>query len=45
MFYADTIGAALVLEALEKHLPKLGPDFVIAPLLRQVAIDNKRFTG
>ena len=35
----------MVLEALEKHLPKLGPDFVIAPLLRQVASEGKRFTG
>jgi 3-hydroxyacyl-CoA dehydrogenase len=45
MFYADTVGAALVLEALEKHLPKLGPDFVIAPLLRQVAAEGRRFTA
>jgi len=45
MFYADTVGAAEVVAALEKHLPKLGPDFVIAPLLRQVASEGKRFTG
>ena len=45
MFYADTIGAAQVLAALEKHLPKLGPDFAIAPLLRQVAAEGRRFTG
>jgi 3-hydroxyacyl-CoA dehydrogenase len=45
MFYADTVGAANVLAALEKHLPKLGPDFVIAPLLRQVAAEGRRFTG
>jgi 3-hydroxyacyl-CoA dehydrogenase len=45
MFYADTVGAPLVVEALEKHQPKLGPDFVIAPLLRQVAEEGRRFTG
>ncbi len=45
MFYADTVGAAKVLAALEKHLPKLGPDFAIAPLLRQVAAEGRRFTG
>jgi 3-hydroxyacyl-CoA dehydrogenase len=45
MFYADTVGAANVLAALEKHLPKLGPDFVIAPLLRQVAAEGRRFTA
>jgi len=45
MFYADTVGAAEVLAALEKHLPKLGPDFVIAPLLKQMATEKKRFTA
>ena len=45
MFYADTVGAAQVLAALEKHLPRLGPDFAIAPLLRQVAAEGRRFTG
>jgi 3-hydroxyacyl-CoA dehydrogenase len=45
MFYADTVGAANVLAALEKHLPRLGPDFVIAPLLRQVAAEGRRFTA
>ena len=45
MFYADTVGAANVVAALEKHLPKLGPDFVIAPLLKQTAEKGKRFTG
>jgi 3-hydroxyacyl-CoA dehydrogenase len=45
MFYADTVGAANVVAALEKHLPKLGPDFVIAPLLKQIAAEKKRFTG
>ncbi|HOM11744.1 MAG TPA: 3-hydroxyacyl-CoA dehydrogenase NAD-binding domain-containing protein [Rubrivivax sp.] len=45
MFYADTVGAAQVLAALEKHLPKLGEGFQIAPLLREVAASGKRFTG
>jgi 3-hydroxyacyl-CoA dehydrogenase len=45
MFYADTVGAANVVAALEKHLPELEPDFVIAPLLKQIAAEKKRFTG
>jgi 3-hydroxyacyl-CoA dehydrogenase len=45
MFYADTVGAADVLAALQKHLPKLGPDFAIAPLLEQMAAEKKRFTA
>ena len=45
MFYADTVGAAKVVAALEKHLPRLGEGFTIAPLLREVAASGKRFTG
>ncbi len=45
MFYADTVGAANVVAALEKYLPKLGAGFEIAPLLRQMAQQGKRFTG
>ncbi|HMO45953.1 MAG TPA: 3-hydroxyacyl-CoA dehydrogenase NAD-binding domain-containing protein [Rubrivivax sp.] len=45
MFYADTVGAANVVAALEKHLPRLGEGFVIAPLLRQLAQDGQRFTA
>ncbi len=44
MFYADTVGAANVVAALEKHLPRLGEGFVIAPLLRHLAQDGQRFT-
>jgi hypothetical protein len=44
MFYADTVGAANVVAALEKHLPRLGEGFAIAPLLRQKAAEGKRFT-
>jgi 3-hydroxyacyl-CoA dehydrogenase len=45
MFYADTVGAAKVVAALEKYRPVLGDGFEIAPLLRQMAQDAKRFTG
>jgi 3-hydroxyacyl-CoA dehydrogenase len=45
MFYADTVGAANVAAALEKHAPRLGEGFTIAPLLRQMAVEQRRFTG
>ena len=45
MFYADTVGAANVVAALDKHMPRLGDGFAIAPLLRQRASEGKRFTG
>ena len=45
MFYADTVGAKEVVAALERHKPKLGDGFEIAPRLRQMAKDGKRFTG
>ena len=45
MFYADTVGAANVLAALEKHTPRLGEGFAVAPLLRQMASEGKRFTA
>jgi 3-hydroxyacyl-CoA dehydrogenase len=45
MFYADTVGAANVLAALEKHAPRLGEGFAVAPLLRQLASEGKRFTA
>jgi 3-hydroxyacyl-CoA dehydrogenase len=45
MFYADTVGAAHVLAALEKHAPQLGEGFAVAPLLRQMASEGKRFTA
>jgi 3-hydroxyacyl-CoA dehydrogenase len=37
MFYADTVGAANVVAALERHAPQLGEGFTIAPLLKQMA--------
>ena len=45
MFYADTVGAANVVAALEKHMPRLGEGFAIAPLLRELAQAGKRFTA
>jgi 3-hydroxyacyl-CoA dehydrogenase len=45
MFYADTVGAGEVQAALQRHAPKLGDDFEIAPLLKQMAQQNRRFTG
>jgi 3-hydroxyacyl-CoA dehydrogenase len=45
MFYADTVGAAQVVAALEKYRPVLGEGFEIAPLLRQMAGSGQRFTG
>ncbi len=45
MFYADTVGAANVVAALEKHAPRLGEGFAVAPLLRQMAVEQRRFTG
>jgi 3-hydroxyacyl-CoA dehydrogenase len=45
MFYADTVGAAEVVAALEKHKPKLGAEFTVAPLLRQMAVEQRRFTA
>jgi len=45
MFYADMVGAANVLAALEKHAPRLGEGFAVAPLLRQMASEGRRFTA
>jgi 3-hydroxyacyl-CoA dehydrogenase len=43
MFYADTVGLAQVVGKLEDYGPRLGADFAISPLLRQLAADGKRF--
>jgi 3-hydroxyacyl-CoA dehydrogenase len=43
MFYADTVGLAQVVAKLEHYGSKLGKDFAISPLLRQLAADGKRF--
>jgi 3-hydroxyacyl-CoA dehydrogenase len=45
MFYADTVGAANIVSALEKHMPRLGDGFAVAPLLRQTASAGRRFTA
>ena len=44
MFYSDTVGAANVVAALEKHAPRMGEGFAVAPLLREMAQAGKRFT-
>jgi 3-hydroxyacyl-CoA dehydrogenase len=43
MFYADTVGLREVVAKLEGYGSKLGKDFAISPLLRQLATDGKRF--
>lgn len=43
MFYADTVGLPTVVAKLEAYGPKLGKNFTISPLLRQLAADGKRF--
>ena len=43
MFYADTVGLHEVVARLEDYGPRLGKDFAISPLLRQMAADGKRF--
>ena len=45
MFYADTVGAAEVVAALKRHMPKLGAGFAVAALLQQMAAEQRRFTG
>jgi 3-hydroxyacyl-CoA dehydrogenase len=44
MFYADTVGLPEVVARLEAYGPRLGKDFTISPLLRQLAADGKRFS-
>jgi hypothetical protein len=34
-----------VVAALERHMPRLGEGFAIAPLLQRTAAEGKRFTG
>jgi 3-hydroxyacyl-CoA dehydrogenase len=43
MFYADTVGLKQVVAKLEDYGSKLGKDFTISPLLKQLAADGKRF--
>jgi len=43
MFYADTVGLPQVVQKLEEYGPKLGKDFTISPLLKQLAAEGKRF--
>jgi 3-hydroxyacyl-CoA dehydrogenase len=43
MFYADTVGLKEVVAKLEGYGDKLGADFTISPLLKQMAAGGKRF--
>jgi 3-hydroxyacyl-CoA dehydrogenase len=43
MFYADTVGLKNVVARLEEYGPRLGKDFKISPLLKQLAAEGKRF--
>ncbi|MBU6272445.1 MAG: enoyl-CoA hydratase/isomerase family protein [Betaproteobacteria bacterium] len=42
MFYGDTVGLAHVVERLNAYAPKLGPEFVLSPLLQRLAAEGKR---
>lgn len=41
MYWADRIGARTIVDAFKKYEKELGPDFVIAPLLRRSADEGK----
>jgi 3-hydroxyacyl-CoA dehydrogenase len=43
MFYADTVGLGQVVARLESYGSRMGQDFSISPLLRQLAAEGKRF--
>jgi 3-hydroxyacyl-CoA dehydrogenase len=43
MYFADRIGLKTVVERLEFHGEKLGPRFVISPLLKSLAAQNSSF--
>ncbi len=42
MFYADTVGLAKVVAKLKEYAPRLGPEFVLSPLLERLAAEGKR---
>ncbi|NLG74903.1 MAG: 3-hydroxyacyl-CoA dehydrogenase, partial [Xanthomonadaceae bacterium] len=42
MYYADTIGLRTVVDKLEQHAPKLGKDFSVSPLLKQLAAEGRK---
>ena len=44
MFYADTVGAAAVVEKLQGYGERMGAGFTISPLLLRLAADGKHFT-
>jgi 3-hydroxyacyl-CoA dehydrogenase len=42
MFYADTVGLPKVVAKLKELAPRLGPEFVLSPLLERLAAEGKR---
>ena len=42
MFYGDTVGLAKVVAKLKELAPRLGPEFVLSPLLERLAAEGKR---
>jgi 3-hydroxyacyl-CoA dehydrogenase len=44
MFYADTVGPAVVVEKLKAYGERMGAGFTISPLLLKLAAEGKRFT-
>ncbi len=44
MFYADIVGLPKVVAKLKEYAPKLGPEFVLSPLLERLAAEGKRLS-
>ena len=44
MFYADIVGLPTVVAKLKEYAPKLGPEFVLSPLLEKLAAEGKRLS-
>ncbi|MBP7624562.1 MAG: enoyl-CoA hydratase/isomerase family protein [Xanthomonadales bacterium] len=44
MFYADIVGLPTVVAKLKEYAPKLGPEFVLSPLLERLAAEGKRLS-
>ena len=42
MFYGDTVGLPKVVAKLKELAPRLGPEFVLSPLLERLAAEGKR---
>ncbi len=44
MYYADTVGLQTIIDKLEQHAPKLGENFLVSPLLRELAAEGKKIS-